>query len=195
VIALDPKEVVAAFDSASVLHAATVSALEGQPFRNLGSSALAGLGVRLAGRLPWSLLRSVYTRIGASEGISPRRLGDVDLAMVARSFVEPYPNRPYPAILLGASNGALIHLAAAMQLPWLPNTVLVPVAHVGDTDRPDEAMEFGRSVAPALLDRNPDVVLHHMHDQLQDVLMAERVSYFRVKWRRLPEAYASFIDV
>jgi hypothetical protein len=55
-------------------------------------------------------------------------------------------------------------------------------------------MEFGRSVAPALLDRNPDVVLHHMHDQLQDVLMAERMSYFRVKWCRLPEAYGHFID-
>ena len=68
------------------------------------------------------------------------------------------------------------------------------MAHIGDTDRPDEAMEFGRSVEPALLDRNADIVLHHMHDQLQDVLMAERMSYFRVKWRRLPEAYANFIE-
>jgi hypothetical protein len=81
-----------------------------------------------------------------------------------------------------------------MQVPWLPDTVLVPVAHVGDTDRPDQAMNFARSVAPALPARNPDVVLHHMHDQLQDVLMAERMSYFRVKWRRLPPAYAAFID-
>jgi hypothetical protein len=96
--------------------------------------------------------------------------------MVAKSFAERYPSRRYPAILFGATNGALTHLAAAMQVPWLPDTVLVPVAHVGDTDRPDEAMEFGRSAAPALLDRNPDVVLHHMHDQLQDVLMAERMS-------------------
>jgi hypothetical protein len=191
---LDAKQVVAAFDSASVLHAAAASALEGRPFRNLGSPALAGIAVRAAGRLPWSLLRGVYTRIGASEGISPRRLGDVDLAMVAKSFADRYPRRRYPAVLLGATNGALTHLAAAMQVPWLPDTVLVPVAHVGDTDRPDEAMEFGRSVAPALLDRNPDVVLHHMHDQLQDVLMAERMSYFRVKWRRLPEAYAQFLD-
>jgi hypothetical protein len=30
-----------------------------------------------------------------------------------------------------------------------------------------------------------------MHDQLQDVLTAERMSYFRVKWRRLPPAYAA----
>jgi hypothetical protein len=191
---LDPEQVVASFDSASVLHAAAGAALSGQPFPNLGNSALAGLAVRAAGRLPWSILRGVYTRIGASEGINPRRLGDVNLAVVAQSFAERYPKRRYPAILLGSSNGALIHLAAAMQVPWLPDTVLVPVARVGDTDRPDQAMTFGRSVAPALLERNPDIVLHHMHDQLQDVLMAERMSYFRVKWRRLPAAYATFVD-
>jgi hypothetical protein len=191
---LDPKKVVASFDSASVLHAATVAALNGQPFPNLGSSSSAGLAVRAAGRLPWSMLRGIYSRLGASEGINPRRLGDVDLSAVAEAFAERYPKRPYPAVLLGSSNGALTHLAAAMQVPWLPDTVLVPVAHVGDTDRPDQAMDFARSVAPALLARNPDVVLHHMHDQLQDVLMAERMSYFRVKWHRLPPAYAAFID-
>ena len=191
---LDVKQVVASFDSASVLHAATAAALEGQPLRNLGSSAVAGLAVRAAGKLPWAVLRGIYTRIGASEGINPRRLGDVDLNAVATSFAGRFPKRRYQAVLLGASNGALTHLAAAMQVPWLPDTVLIPVAHIGDTDRPDEAMEFGRSVEPALLDRNADIVLHHMHDQLQDVLMAERMSYFRVKWRRLPEAYANFIE-
>jgi hypothetical protein len=142
---LDPTQVVASFDSATVLHAATAAALEEQPFRNLGSSALAGLAVHAAGRLPWSVLRGVYTRIGASEGINRRRLRDVDLAAVARSFAERYPKRRFAAILLGASNGALTHLAAAMQVPWLPGTVLIPVAHVGDTDRPDQAMEFGHS--------------------------------------------------
>jgi len=191
---LDPTEVVASFDSASVLHAATVAALKGQPFPHLGSSSLAGLAVRAAGRLPWSLVRDLYTRIGASEGINPRRLGDVDLSAVAGAFADRYPKRRYPAVLLGSSNGALTHLAAAMQVPWLPDTVLVPVAHVGDPDRPDQAMDFGRSVASPLLERNPDVVLHHMHDQLQDVLMAQRMSYFRVKWRRLPDAYAAFVD-
>jgi hypothetical protein len=191
---LDPSEVVASFDSASVLHGATVAAINGQPFPHLGNSALAGLAVRTASQLPWSVLRGVYTRIGASEGINPKRLGDVNLAAVAASFADRYPERRYAAVLLGSSNGALTHLSAAMQVPWLPDTVLVPVARVGDTDRPDQALEFGRSVAPALLDRNPDIVLHHMHDQLQDVLMAERMSYFRFKWRRLPDAYAAFVE-
>ena len=119
---LDPTEVVASFDSASVLHAATVAALNGQPFPKLGSSAPAGLAVRAASRLPWSELRGVYTRIGASEGINPKRLGEVNLAAVAASFADRYPERRYPAVLLGSSNGALTHLSAAMQVPWLPDT-------------------------------------------------------------------------
>jgi hypothetical protein len=95
---LDPKQVVASFDSASVLHAATVAALNGQPFPQLGNSALAGLAVRAASQLPWSVLRGVYTRIGASEGINPKRLSDVDLAAVAASFADRYRSgatRPY----------------------------------------------------------------------------------------------------
>ena len=114
---LDAEQVVASFDSASVLHAATAAALEGQPFRNLGSSAVAGLAVRAAGQLPWAALRGIYTRIGASEGINPRRLGDVDLNAVATSFAGRFPKRRYQAVLLGASNGALTYLAAAMQVP------------------------------------------------------------------------------
>jgi hypothetical protein len=59
----------------------------------------------------------------------------VNLAAVAVSFADRYPKQRYPAILLGSSNGALTHLAAAMQVPWLPDTVLVPVAHVGEIAR------------------------------------------------------------
>jgi hypothetical protein len=190
---LDPVKLVAAFDSASVLHAATVAALRGEAFPNLGSSALAGLAVRAASKLPWAVLRGIYTRIGASEGIDPSRLGDVDMAAVAAAFADRYPKRRWPAVLIGSTNGALVHLAAAMQVPWLPDTVLVPVAHAGDADRPDLALEFGREVAPPLLERNHDIALHHMHDQLQDALMAEQMAYFRLKWQQLPDAYAAFV--
>ena len=117
---LDPRQVVASFESASVLHAATVSALNGKPFPNLGSSPSAGLAVRAAGRLLWAMLRGIYSRIGASEGINPRRLGDVDLSAVAEAFAERYAKRPYPAGLLGSSNGALTPLAAAMQCLGCP---------------------------------------------------------------------------
>jgi hypothetical protein len=77
---LDPEQVVAAFDSTSVRHAATVQPSMASRFPNLGSSLLADLAVRAAGRWPGSVLRRIYTRIGASERISSRRLVDVDLA-------------------------------------------------------------------------------------------------------------------
>ena len=95
--------------------------------------------------------------------------------------------------MIGSSNGALAHLAAALDVPWLPDTVLVPVAHADDPDRADDVLEFGAQVAPALLERNPDIGLHHMHDPLQDELMSRWMSYFRVKWRALPTAYADLV--
>jgi hypothetical protein len=50
-------------------------------------------------------------------------------------------------------------------------------------------------VAPgrALLDANPEIALHHMHDPNQDRLMAQRMAYLRIKWRRLSPAYQEFL--
>jgi pimeloyl-ACP methyl ester carboxylesterase len=58
---LRPSDVVASFDSASVLHAGLAAALHGRPFPHLGHRAAAGAAIRVAGRLPWPLLlRSTY---------------------------------------------------------------------------------------------------------------------------------------
>jgi hypothetical protein len=191
---LAPKKVVASFDSASVLHAGIDAALRGRPFSNLGNPEPLGRLVRVAGRLPWPLLREVYRRVGGAEGIPPEKLADVDLSAVAASFAAGYPDRRYPAVFIGSSNGGLAHLAAAMQVPWLPQTVLVPVHRIGDPHRADQALEFGRNWGPRLLDANPDVVLHQMHDAAQDELMIARMAYFRLKWRALPDAYLSFLS-
>ena len=190
---LRPGKLIAAFDSASVLHDAVITALKGQPFPHLGAPRWQALALRAGGHLPWPILRQIYTRIGAAEGIDPQRLGDVDMDAVAQWFADQVPDRRYPAIMIGSSNGALAHLAAALDVPWLPDTVLVPVAHADDPDRADEVLEFGARVAPALLRRNPDIALHHMHDPLQDELMSRWMSYFRVKWRALPTAYADLV--
>jgi hypothetical protein len=188
-----PQEVVASFDSATVLHAGLVAALNGRAFPHLGNPAAMAAAVRVAGRLPWPILRHLYTRVGAAEGIDPARLGAVNMDDVAAWLADGIPQRRYPAALIGSSNGALTHLAAAMQIPWLPATVLVPVSRVADPHKPDAALRFGERYAPALLDANPSVVLHHMHDQVQDELMVARMTYFRVKWRTLPAPYVRFL--
>jgi hypothetical protein len=137
--------------------------------------------------LPWPVVRQVYTRVGASEAVVPDRLADVDLDAVAGWLTEGYPPRRYPAALVASSNGALAHLAAALQVPWLPGTVLVPVARTGDPHRPVDALRFGERVAARLLAANPHVVLHQMHDPVQDELMVARMAYFRMKCGRCPK--------
>jgi hypothetical protein len=76
----------------------------------------------------------------------------------------------------------------------LPQTVLVPVRRP-DADPEDAmaALDFGVRHGARLLDTNPDVDLHHMHDANQDELSSSRMAYFRVKWRRLPTAYERFL--
>jgi hypothetical protein len=190
---LRPDKTVASFDSATALLAAGADALAGRGFANLGQSAIAARAARAGGRLPWPLLRRLYSRIGAAESVRPEQLADVDLEAVAGWLAGRLPRRRFPAVMIGSSSGALAHLAAAMQVPWLPGTMLVPVRRTGDPDRPDEALRFGERHGPALLRANPGVRLHQMHDQVQDRLMVAEMAYFRVKWQRLPEAYARYL--
>src|SRR5439155_7282415 len=89
----------------------------------------------------------------------------------------------------------LVHLCAALGIPWLPQTFLIPVRHGGlhHPDEPKRDLEWARRPAAALLEANPELVLHHMHDANQDRLMIQRMTYFRVKRTRLGEAYRRFL--
>src|SRR5690606_28133124 len=100
-----------------------------------------------------------------------------------------------PAILIGSSNGAMIHLGAALGIPWLPQTFLIPVKTPKDlgVDEPIKRMNWGHGAAKKLLESNPSLQLHHMMDPNQDRPMLKKTSYFRVKQLRLTEAYKKFI--
>ena len=76
---LDPAQTVALFDSATVLRSSLEAALRGQPFPQLGNSSGVGRAARTGGKLPWPLLRRIYTRIGAAEGLDPGGLSDVNM--------------------------------------------------------------------------------------------------------------------
>src|SRR5215204_523582 len=144
--------------------------------------------------LPANFREAVYTWSGRSEAIPAEKTDQVRAEEMSGWVVDRYPRRPYPAVAIGSSNGALVHLCAALGIPWLPQTFLVPVRHPGiPVDEPREDMEWGRRHAPALLKANPDLRLHHMHDANQDRLMIQRMAYFRVKRLRLGEAYDQFL--
>jgi hypothetical protein len=190
-----PEDAVAAFDSASAFLTSLSRALHHEDFAYLGQARLKVPLVYASRALPGLLRRRAYAKASGREGVSPDRLAGIDLEQVATWVTTKYPDRPFPAVLLGSSNGSLTHLAAACGIPWLPQTMLVPVRRPGaDPDDYRAAAEFGVRHAPRLLDPNPGVQLHHMHDANQDALSASQMAYFRVKWRLLPEAYRRFLQ-
>jgi hypothetical protein len=185
---------VASFDSASAFLTALARALEHRDFPYLGQSRFKVPPVYASQFLPESLRRRAYAIASGRDGVRPGRLGGIDLERVAAWVVGKYSPGPVPAVFLGSSNGALTHLASACGVPWLPQTLLVPVRrpHADPLDY-RAAVDFGVRHGPALLDANPDVELHHMHDANQDALSTSQMAHFRVKWRRLPGAYEWFL--
>jgi hypothetical protein len=188
-------DAVASFDSASAFLLALARALRGQDFPHLGQPRWKAVPVRASALLPRGLRCRAYAIASGREGNPAERLGDIDLDEVAAWVARTYPDRRYPAVMLGSSNGALTHLAAACGIPWLPQTLLVPVRRRGaDPDDMPAALEFGVRHGPTLLKHNPRVALHHMQDANQDPLSSSQMAYFRVKWTELPPAYEAFLD-
>jgi hypothetical protein len=194
-VTVPPDKAVASFDSASAFLASLARALKQQDFAYLGQSRLKVPLVHASRLLLRPLRRRTYAIASGREGVPPDRLGDIDMEQVAAWVTAQYGEAPFPAVLLGSSNGALTHLAAACGVPWLPQTLLIPVRRPGaDPQDYRAAAAFGVQHASKLLDPNPGVQLHHMHDANQDALSASQMAYFRVKWRRLPAAYERFLQ-
>ena len=193
-------EYIADFDSAMGMLRALSRHLDGQDYPLLGTlPRWSGLPMRAVGtlvnHLPRWIQEQVYIWSGWCEAISVNKLKTVDAEQVAEWIVSLYPKRKYPAVAIGSANGAAIHLWAAMGIPWLPQTFLVPVARSGvHPDEPQQDLAWGHSPARVVLDRNPNVLLHHMHDPVQDRLMIQRMSYFRFKRLTLGPAYQAFLD-
>jgi hypothetical protein len=187
---------VAGFDSASAMAVALARFLRGRDTPPLGKPAARALlpVARAASRLPVRAREAIYSAASGAEAQPARRLAALDLDDVAAAIVQLYPRRRYPAVTLGSSSGALVHLCAALGVPWLPQTLLLPLRqrHVSPDD-PARAAHAFDATAQALLARNPDLVLHHMHDPNQDRLTLRRTAYFRVKRTRLGPAYERFL--
>jgi hypothetical protein len=190
---------IANFDSASAMLRGVANFLSGEdlPMMGMRSSAVThalrpvGLGLNA---LPRKVREQIYIWSGWAEAISPDNLDSASAEKVAQWMVSEYPKRQYPAMVIGSSSGALVHLCAALGAPFLPQTFLIPVARSGiHPDEPIDDMEWGKQHAHKLLKANPDLILHHMNDANQDRLMIQRMTYFRVKRTVLGGAFEQFI--
>jgi hypothetical protein len=194
---MKPKRAVASFDSASTFHRVLANHLHGtaSPALGLGPAARAvGHVLPIVNRMPRGVREVSYIWSGWSEAVRPRQVGAVNTEAIAEWICSAYPRKRYPAVLIGSSSGAVAHLAALAGIPWLPQTLLVPVRHRAlDPDDPRAAMDLLASARAAFTEANPGTAVHHMHDANQDRLMIRRMGYFRFKYQQLPAAYETFL--
>jgi len=186
---------VAAFDSSTVPLQMLASYLHGRDHQLFGGSpARATVLSALSHCVPRGVREHVYQLTARKEAVSKEELDAFDAEAAARAIVGLYPARKYPAIAIGSSNGAAVHLCAALGIPWLPQNLLILAKESGlDPDQPRRILEKGRALAEPLLEANPQLALHHMVDPSQDRLMSREALYFRIKRLRLGPAYEKFI--
>jgi hypothetical protein len=185
---------VARFDSSSGMLEAIAHYLRGEDFAGLGIIRHSKFLLPVVNVLPERLRQRLY-RLGAwREGVPASWLGQLRAEALSQWVVDKYPRRPYPAMLIGSSNGAAVHLACALGVPWLPQTLLVPVRRFGvHIDDVRQVVAATAQPAQELLRANPELALYQMHDPNQDRLMSQIMAYFRVKRLRLGATYERFI--
>lgn len=192
---MKPSRAVANFDSSTAMLRSLARFLEGKDFPALGNPRLLERAAAIFDVIPERFLEAIYTYAGGLEALSKKALREVRAEPIAEWIASHYPRRHYPAVAIGSSSGALVHLYAALGVPWLPQTLLIPVAQRGVRFEDGVTdLENARDAARDLLEANPEWVLHQMHDPNQDRLMIRRMTYFRVKRRTLGAAYTRFLE-
>ncbi|NLP60293.1 hypothetical protein [Paraburkholderia sacchari] len=189
-----PPPGIARFDSAAAMAQALASALRGEPFASPSQSPLLDRLMPAINALPKRQREWTYIVGGMSEGIGPGDAGRLDIERIAEWITGLYPRGSAGCAFVGSSNGAMIHLAAALGAPWLPQTFLCPVrAPFSDPDDVEHSFKAGGRIVEAMLAADSRIAVHQMHDPNQDRLMLHSIRYFRIKHRRLPLAYREFL--
>ena len=178
-----PSRSIARFDSATGFLRALSRFLQGKDVPTPGTA-------KLVSALPRGLQEQLSSWSGWAGALPARRLAEVHAEDLADQVVSHYPRRRYPAVALGSSCGALVHLYAALGIPWLPQTLLLPVRHT--PEGPESVLRFGQQLSPTLLANNPELQLHHLHDAVQDRRLAHMTA-LRVKRRRLGQTFSHFL--
>lgn len=185
---------IAGFDSATSMLISLSHFLKGKDFKGTGAMPSSELLATIVNALPAIWKERLYSASGPLDAVFPHNIKNIDTTEFDQWVTQSYPKRNYPVIAIGASNGALVHLYAALGIPWLPQSFLIPITKPNlHHDVPKKTMEWAVRYADQLLKNNPDVVLHHMTDPNQDRLHLSYITYFRTKKIKLGKQYEQFI--
>lgn len=185
---------IARFDAAAAMVMALASSLHRKPFSGPSQSLTLDHLLPALNHLPESLREWGYAMGGMAEGLSPGKVQKLNVEGINQWICDQYPRGDYQAAFIGSSNGAMIHLAAMLGAPWLPQTFLCPVRAVhSNPDDAQQAFEQGKAVTNALLAVSPSLAIHHLQDPNQGRLLLDQTSSFYLKQRALTLAAKEFL--
>jgi hypothetical protein len=137
---------------------------------------------------------SVNTSTAASP-LPTEHLDSLDVETVAGWFVDHYPRRRYPGVVIGSPHGATAHLAAALGMPYLPSAFDLKVAWPrGSADDSFGALTYGSGLSRRLLDRTGACLsVRQVHDPAARAGPHGRSVHLVARWLDLPDAYRGFL--
>lgn len=153
------------------------------------------LADRLATSPPDRVRAAIFRVMGFLQGLPLDRARNVDVDMLDEWVTRQYGPGPFPVVVVGSTSGGLVHLAAALGAPFLPQTTLTSVRDLAT--HPDDVAAAMQALAPTtglIASNNPRVAVYHMHDPAQDRPMLEAMAYMRIKRQRLGRPYERFLE-
>jgi hypothetical protein len=155
--------------------------------QRLALQALSALGPRV--------VRSMVERNQRGVGLDPRLAATIDVEAAARQHVDEYDGIDglFDAILVGAPNGGVAHLANALGAPFLSQHFVFSFRGSSRTDDVAAYQRHGASLAEPILARNPRAAVVNHYDPVHDRWLVSSLNHIRIKLQSLPEAYRRFI--
>ena len=128
-------------------------------------------------------------------GVHPTWADRITAEQLARWATSLYEESdgPFDALVVGAPNGGVAHLAAATRAPFLSQHFLVSFRGPGDPDDIQSYFDRGTALAGRILSREPSIAVVNHYDPLHDRFLVRWVNHIRIKLLDLPQAYQDFI--
>jgi hypothetical protein len=182
--------------SAAVLHAAAAALGDGWRLPQRSRPLQTRLA-RLAAQLPDPAVQWLVGRAVRDAGLDPELAPYVSGEGLARQAVGAYTSAAngvgYPAILIGAPNGAVAYLAGLLHIPFLPSHFVLSFADRTDPDDTRSYQAHGARLIEPILQNDPNLLAVNHFDPIHDRFLVAEVNHVRLKLLDLPEAYRRFI--
>jgi hypothetical protein len=150
--------------------------------------------VPLINKTPRALRQKLYSWSGWIDALQRKDIEQIHPPDIADWVTNLYPLKKYNGVFFGASNGAAIHLAAALGMAWIPQTYLLAFRRMIKADQILRDIEWGEKIIRPFLRKYSYIHAAQMHDPVQDRLMVTKMGYFRIKFLQLPELFSKFIS-